>query len=46
MDLLLKYSPPKRAIAVMGVKFGRCGSSLNKTAKSINAIITICFLVK
>jgi hypothetical protein len=46
MDLFVKYSPPNRAIAVMGVKFGRCGSSLNKTATSINTIINNCFLDK
>ncbi len=44
--LLVKYKPPKRAIAVTGVKFGRCGSSLNKTAISKNAIITNCLLDK
>ena len=37
---------PKRAIAVMGVKFGRCGNNLHRIAININAIIKSCFFDK
>ena len=44
--LLEMYNPPKSAMAVTGVKLGRCGTNLKSTATIINSTNTAVFLLR